>query len=385
MARAPASDTPLPEPDRRDDAPHPRHAPRVFGHAAAEADLLDALANHRLHHAWLITGPQGIGKATLAWRIARFLLATPPDHGPDNSDALFGAPPPPDSLDIPDAHPVAHRVAALSEPRLFLLRRGPNQKGDRLMDVISVDETRKLGHFFHMSATDGGRRVVIVDAADEMTRSSANAILKLLEEPPRDAILLLIAHQPSRLLPTIRSRCRVLRLSPLDRDDMTAALVQIDPDLAPDPTLLALAQGSVGTAVELAARGGPALYAGLVGLIAGMPDLDRAAALALAGQAKEDEGFSLILSLTDTALARLARTGATGTPPDDATEAERALFARHAPDLAAARTWAGHASDLTAQARRGRAVNLDPVSLLLDMFHRLQDIAAQVAAAKGRP
>ena len=150
-----------------------------------------------------------MGKATLAWRMARFLLATPDDDG-----GMFAAPPP-DSLDIPDSHPVAHRLAALTESRMFLLRRAPNEKRDKLQTVISVDEVRKMKSFFALSAADGGRRVAIIDSIDEMNTSAANALLKLLEEPPARVTILMISHQPAKLLPTIRSRCRELRLAPL--------------------------------------------------------------------------------------------------------------------------------------------------------------------------
>jgi len=110
----------FPEPDRIEGAPHPRETAHLFGHEAAQAEFLASYTAGRLHHGWMITGPRGLGKATLAWRLARFLLATPADDG-----GMF-APPPPTSLDIPDDHPVARRLAALSEPRLYLLRRGLN-------------------------------------------------------------------------------------------------------------------------------------------------------------------------------------------------------------------------------------------------------------------
>ena len=208
------SDEPHPEPDRVEGAPHPRATPRLIGQESAEADFLAAFSADRLHHGWLITGPQGLGKATLAWRIARFLLATPEAA----DDGLFGAPPPPESLDIPVDHPVARRVLALSDPGLKLVRRGWDEKAKRLKTVITVDEIRDLKQFFALSSADGGRRVVIVDSADEMNPNAANALLKLLEEPPARTTLLLISHQPSRLLPTIRSRCRELRLAPLGAD-----------------------------------------------------------------------------------------------------------------------------------------------------------------------
>jgi len=191
------------EADRAPGAPHPRETAVLIGQEAAEREFLEARGAGRLHHAWLISGPRGVGKATLAWRIARFLLTTPvtADGRPDASA-------PPASLDSDWNAPVARRVLALSEPRLFLLRRPWDAKAERLRQEITVDEVRKLRSFFGLSVADGGRRVVIVDAADEMNVNAANALLKLLEEPPANTVILLVSHQPSRLLPTIRSRCR---------------------------------------------------------------------------------------------------------------------------------------------------------------------------------
>ena len=161
----------LPEPDRAEGAPHPRETHALFGHAVAEAAFLDAFNSGRMHHAWLITGPKGLGKATLAWRIARFLLTTPSDEG----DALFTAPKP-DKLDVSPDHPVAHRIHALSEPGLFLLRRPWDPEKKRLKTSITVDEVRRMKDFFGLSAGGNGRRVVIVDAAEEMNPNAANAL-----------------------------------------------------------------------------------------------------------------------------------------------------------------------------------------------------------------
>ena len=235
-----------PEPDRIEGAPHPRDTGHLIGQGAAEAAFLTAFNSGRLHHGWLITGPRGVGKATLAWRIARFLLATP-----DNDGGMF-APPPPQTLDIPDTHPVARRMAALSEPRLTLLRRPYDDKAARLKADITVDEVRKMKSYFTLSAADGGQRVAIIDAVDDMNTSAANALLKLLEEPPARVTLLLIAHQPARLLPTIRSRCRELRLLPLSPDDLSDALTQAGGDVAPEDraALAELAGGSVGRGVR---------------------------------------------------------------------------------------------------------------------------------------
>lgn len=368
------------EPDRVDGAPHPRETRHLFGHDAAEAAFLEAFNGGRLHHGWLITGPRGVGKATLVWRIARFLLAQPPaDEG------LFGAPPPPVDLDIAPDHPVARRVQALSEPGLKLIRRSLNDQG-RPRQVIAVEDVRALRDFFGMSATDGGRRVVIVDCADELNPNAANALLKLLEEPPAGATLLLIAHQPSRLLPTIRSRCRELRLSALGAKAMQPALAQALGDAAEgagDSVALAeLSGGSVGEAIRILSQDGLALYAQIVAVMAGLPDMDRPRLRALsdsvAGRGAEAR-FDLLVRLVDMAVARMARAGALGQPLPEGAPGEAALIARLAPDAGAARRWAELAADLGARARQGRAVNLDPAALVLDMFLRMENAARSLA------
>ncbi len=373
------SDVEVPEPDRIDGAPHPRETSKLFGQDTAQAGFLEAYNTGRLHHGWLITGPRGVGKATLAWKIARFLLATPMDDG-----GMFGAPPPPETLDIEPEHPVARRMAAGSEAGLFVLRRPYDEKAGRLKREITVDEARKLKSFFSLSATEGGRRVVIVDAADELNVSAANALLKLLEEPPEDAFLLLISHQPSRLLPTIRSRCRELRLNTLLPDQMEAAIAQADVDPSDHPAALAeLSSGSVGEAIRLTNLDGLAFYADLITLFSTLPDLNRQAALKLAescaGRGKEDR-FDLVLGLLDILLSRLARAGISGPPPTEACRNEGEVLSRLSPHDVAARQWAQLAQDLGARARHGRAVNLDPAALILDMLLKIQQTAAKTAS-----
>ena len=326
----------------------------------------------------MLTGPKGVGKATLAWRLARFLLATPADDG-----GMFAAPPP-TTLDIDPANPVARRLLQLAEPRHFLLRRAPNDKETALSQVISVDEVRTMKSFFALTAADGGRRTAIIDAVDEMNPAAANALLKLLEEPPPNVTLFLIAHQPARLLPTIRSRCRELRLTPLAPQDLADALTQAGGDIAPeDRTALAeLSGGSVGEAFRLTNLDGLKLYTALTRLFSTLPRLDRPQALALAelaGARGAVETFDLLVTLIDLFLARLARFGATGQTPPEAAPNEAQLLHRLAPHPQAARAWAELAQTLSARARRGKAVNLDPAALLMDMLLKVDETAGSLA------
>ncbi|TGN67381.1 DNA polymerase III subunit delta', partial [Paracoccus liaowanqingii] len=310
----------IPEPDRVPGAPHPRHAPRVIGQDAAIAAFTEAARGGRLHHAWLLTGPRGVGKATLAWAIARWLLA-----GGDSAD-----------LAVDPTTPEARRIKALSEPRLQLIRRPWDDKAGRLRAEITVDEIRRLLSFFHLSAAEGGRRVAIIDAADDMNIAAANALLKVLEEPPKDALILLVAHQPASLLPTIRSRCRTLRLSPLAPRQMAGILsdMGIDEDAE---ALAALSGGSVGEALRLAGQGGLDRYQDLVDLFATLPRMDRLAAArfadAAAGRAgAEGDPFDLTITVLDRFLTRMARAGLMGAPLPQAAKGEGALMARLSPD-----------------------------------------------------
>lgn len=365
----------LPALDQLEGAPHPRETRRLFGQDAAEAAFLRAYTSDRLHHGWLLSGPSGVGKATLAWRIARFLLASPPA----GADALL-APPPPTTLDIPDTHPVARRLLSGADGGLLVIRRSHDDKGNARKSIV-IEDMRRLHGFFGLSSTDGGWRVVIVDAADDMNANAANALLKALEEPPARTTLLLISHQPSRLLPTIRSRCRDLRLAPLSGADFDAALAAAGVD-SDGPALAALSGGSVGAAVALAQGGGATLYGQLLALAASMPRLDRQAAIALAdalsGKAAAPR-FDLFLTLFDLFMARLARAGVAGPPQPEAAPGEAATLARLCPSPQAARDFATLAQTLGARARHGRAVNLDPAALVLDMLLQLDTRARRYA------
>ncbi|MEM6466758.1 MAG: DNA polymerase III subunit delta' [Pseudomonadota bacterium] len=364
------SEETLPEPDCAEGAAHPRLAKQLFGHGHAEEAFLDAAKAERIHHAWMITGPQGIGKATLAWRLARGLLAGDIAH---RSDLNFA----------PD-EPVFRQTAALSAPGLFLCRRGYDDKTKRLRTTIGVDEVRKMKSFFAMSSAEGGWRIGIIDAVDEMGPGAANALLKLLEEPPARTVFLIIAHQPARLLPTIRSRCRTLPLQPLSEAEMAPALSAFG--WAEDTTrLMPLADGSLGFAHLLMEADGLALYDALLDLLAQMPGFDRPKALSLAQSAVgrgAEARYDLILRLLPTALARLTRCALGQTPLEACYPGEAELATRLVPDLPKAQAVASHIAQMEARAGHARRVNLDPAQVIFDMV-RATD--ASLAGASPSP
>jgi DNA polymerase-3 subunit delta' len=197
----------LPEADRADGCVHPRETYQLLGHAEAETRFLTAHRTGRMHHAWLLTGPKGIGKATLAYRMARAILG---------GESLLST-----SLDIPKSDPVAQRVEALTHGNLFVLRRPYDTKLKRFRQDIPVDRVREVAGFFQETAAESGHwRVCIIDTADELNRNSENAILKMLEEPPARTLFILLSSAPGRLLPTIRSRCLNLELRGVAEDDI---------------------------------------------------------------------------------------------------------------------------------------------------------------------
>ncbi|HEY7577823.1 MAG TPA: DNA polymerase III subunit delta' [Acetobacteraceae bacterium] len=281
-------------------APEPRANPQLLGHETAEATLLDAMRSGRLHHAWLITGPDGTGKATLAYRFARRLLAGMPV---DNSLALD-----------PD-HPVFRRVAAGAHADLHTVELAYDERRRRMRTQIAVEDVRGISAFMGLTPAEGGWRVAIVDGADQMNQSSANALLKILEEPPQRAILLLVCAAPGRLLATIRSRCRRLRLAPLPPETMERLLAGYLPDLSPDQRgrLATLAEGSPGRALMLAQQEGLAI-AGLVNeVLAALPALKLQRAYAVADAlARGDTAFSNFMDLLRAAIAASVRDVARG-------------------------------------------------------------------------
>jgi len=253
----------------------PRETTALYGHAAAEQALLDAYRSGRIAHAWLIGGAQGIGKATLAYRMARFVLS----NRDPQADAVQGAA----SLAVDPDHPVARHIAAASHGGLLTLERSVNDKGV-LRNVITVDESRETIGFFGATAAIDGWRVCIVDTVDDLNANSANALLKVIEEPPQRSLFLLISNSPARVLPTIQSRCRKLTLRPLATADVIAAAAEAAGLDAADPLLADAAdasEGSVSRALTLMGGDALTLQQTTTALLDGLPNLDPRALHAL--------------------------------------------------------------------------------------------------------
>jgi DNA polymerase III subunit delta' len=262
MARADSEDEDL------DDVPHPRATTVLFGHALAEAALLAAYRSGRVPHAFLIVGPKGIGKATLAYRMARFALAHPAPAAREVQRAA--------SLAVDGENPVARRIAAQAQPDLLVIERTLNDKG-ALHKQIQVDDIRRTIGFFGSTAGEGGWRIAIVDAVDELNKSGANALLKVLEEPPERALLLLVSHSAARVPATLRSRCRILNLRALPEADIAAAVAVATAEPADDPDIVAAAtaaDGSVARALDLLDEGALELRQQALDLLDRLPALD---------------------------------------------------------------------------------------------------------------
>ncbi len=273
----------------------------IFGHDPQVEQFRRAWDSRALHHAWLVAGPRGTGKAHFARTAAVRILA-------EAAGPPFDAP----ALETPEDHPIAKLVAAGSHPDMRWLERLENEKTGNVARNITVDQVRQLAEFLGLTAALSPWRAVVIDSIDDLERSAANALLKMLEEPPPNTIFFLVSHAPGRLLPTIRSRCRRLDLHALDDDAMTSILESRLPDAtaAERQRLVSLAGGSVGTAMAYASLDlAPLEEAALNILRNGDPDNSKRSALAgqLARKAASDR-YAAFLELLPTLVAREART-----------------------------------------------------------------------------
>ncbi|MBB5572557.1 MULTISPECIES: DNA polymerase III subunit delta' [Rhizobium] len=235
-----------------DGAIAPQDNTRLFGHEEAEAFLAQSYRSGKGHHAVLIEGSEGIGKATLAFRFANHVLSYP---DPATAPETIGDPDP--------ASAISRQISGGASHNLLHLARPVDDKTGKVKSAITVDEVRRAGKFFSQTSGTGNWRIVIIDPADDLNRSAANAILKILEEPPKRALFLVLSHAPGKLLPTIRSRCLPLKLAPLSDDALGKALAHLGIGLSPGQgaDLLAAAKGSVSEALKLLNYGGGEIVA----------------------------------------------------------------------------------------------------------------------------
>lgn len=352
-----------PESDRLPGAPHPRDTQHLIGHAAAEAEFLTAYREGRLPQAWLIGGREGIGKATLAWRVARFVLANPDPRLPAVAQAS--------DLRVDPGHPAARRISARSHADVIALRREWEPKGKKHYTEIRVDDVRKAIELFHRAASEGGWRIAIIDSAEDLNRSSANALLKIIEEPPPKSLFLIVAHRPAATMPTIRSRCRRLTLSPLAEADVTAAIRAMGEDgpgssASEIEAAAARAGGSVRDALLLLARAGHDLVEELERLLGQLPAIDWRAVHALAEASTGREGAEVFESILTLVFDWI-----------DARVRAQAVAGAGARSLAPfAQVW----EKIAASARETQALNLDRRPLVLSIF---SDLSAAVSAARA--
>ena len=367
MAREAALET-RPEPDRLANLPHPRETTPLIGHDKAVEQFAGAYASGRMPGAWLLSGPKGVGKATFAYHAARALLrdqaGTTDDIVSVRHDGVFD------------------RVMAQGHGNMLVLRRPWDVRTKKLKTELTIDEVRRTAGFFTQTASEFGWRICIVDSADEMNRNAANALLKVLEEPPEKSVFFLVSRSPGRLLPTIRSRCRTLKFEPLPPAqtgqiiDQVLAASEDPPPAADQSAALALAQGSAGRALHLIVAGGSDLYATIVSLMPKAGRVDRAGTMALAEQlarAAQNDAYALFRELLSQALSQISKTALTGAVPADVPPAlaERilAISSAHPVDR-----WAGLWEKTNAFLAEVDAVNADRRQAIIKIFLQFESV-----------
>lgn len=334
-----------PTPGVLDGAIPPKLNTRLFGHAAGEAFLAQGYRGGKGHHAILMEGPEGIGKATLAFRFANHVLSHP---DPETAPPMLSDPDPQSAVSRQIASGASHNVLHLTKPA--------DEKTGRVKSAITVDEVRRAGHFFSQTSGTGNWRIVIIDCADDLNRNAANAILKILEEPPRRSLFLVLSHAPGRLLPTIRSRCQPLRLLPLDDAAMRASLRHLGIGLKgaqEEETILSLSGGSVAQALKIVNYGGLDIIDAFDKVLASSGPAARKAVHKLADALSGKDADAAFSFFTDHLADHLMR------------EAHKAA---RSGDLAAADRFA-RLTTLTAERLAvSAAYNLDRKQTILDLF-----------------
>lgn len=303
----------------------PRGNPDLFGHEAVEAQLLADFNAGRMPHAIIFAGAGGIGKATLAYRLARFVLSQA-----DDGDSLFGAPAVPETLAVDAKNEVFKRVASGGHADLLVIERAFDEKKGKLKKNISAEDARSIAPFLRKTAAEGGWRVVIVDGAEDLNSASQNALLKILEEPPSKALLILTTTQPGAFLPTIRSRCRMVNLKPLDDATVEKLLLRSHPSLSVQEKsiLLRIGAGSIGKAQQFYADDGITVYKSLLAVAQNIPQIDMVQVHDIAdklGRGSEDV-FALVEEIMTGWCDHITRAAARGHAPVDILPGDSAIF-----------------------------------------------------------
>lgn len=294
---------------------HPRLSKFSVGHESIEKRLLELYNSGRMPHGLVFSGPKGIGKATLAYRLARFLFKqgiTDP-----NQDNLFGAPEIPTTLEIPSTDPVFSRVASGGHSDLLTIERLYDAGKDKYKNTVEVDEIRRVAPFLRKTASEGGWRVVIVDDADTMNRNAQNALLKILEEPPANVLIILITHQAGALIPTIKSRTQTINFETLSTDTFKSLLERKVERLSTEElsTIQELSQGSFGKATQILESDGLAMTGRVLDLLENFPRHDVVAVHKFAdGFGNSEEGIELFGDITRSVFRQLAKAKAKGAP-----------------------------------------------------------------------
>ena len=334
----------------------PKTNNRLVGHEEAEATLMQDFQGGKMAHGWIISGPRGIGKATLAYRFARTLLS--------------GEQP----GELSEDHPIFKRIAAGSHTDMLVVEQAFDEKKEEKVREISVDQAREIAQFLSLTPGEGKWRVVIIDSADALNPNGANAILKILEEPPPQTVLMLLAHNPSRLLPTIRSRCRVLKLRPLQKQQFITVMRHVSPalDSADIKMLAQMSAMAPGIALELHALGAIEMYNHILELTSTLPRLDLARIHAFADQmatGKVHTNWQVFSQLVLFLLSRAALRGEGASV--EALSDEEAITLDTMAALHSPAVWAVRWQQVAEQFLLAERLHLDYKQLIITFFHSI--------------
>jgi len=343
--------------DPRETPAHPRFRENLIGHDQVEKKLLEAYSSGRFHHAWMLCGPAGIGKATLAYRLARFILSNP-DFQSLQGQAVG-------SLAVSSESLVVQRIAARAHSDLFILQRELNPKTEKLRPAISVDDARRLTRFFTKTAGEGGWRICIIDAGDDLNIAAANAILKSLEEPPKKCLFIIVANAPGRLLATIRSRCLRLDMTPLDDSQVKAVVSQglLEPGLGEEEVsgLIELGAGSPGKVLQLATSQGARQFIRFKTMIGGPQGFTMASQITVAEEFQK-RGFEIEFNIFGDLLSSWIGLQANAAGEQSKTQRANAFATCH--------------SEFSNSLKQTNALNLDRRQTLMMAFEAIEKILA---------